>query len=259
MNKPIVSDIAGVINIYKEKGYTSHDAVAVVRRLLNHIKTGHTGTLDPDAEGVLPICVGRATKLADSITASDKSYTCALVLGAVTDTGDTTGKLTARRPDGFARIDAAFEQAVRAAVSGFLGAQTQIPPMYSAIKVNGKKLYELARSGVTIERAPREIFIYDIKTTFAEARDITIDGRVCAGFPVVGLDITCSKGTYIRSLCFDIGESLGCGGCMTDLVRTRSGPFELKDSMRLAELKALVEAGRLDECLISIEKLTETR
>jgi len=250
------SGVSGVINIYKEKGYTSHDVVAVVRGLLNRAKTGHTGTLDPDAEGVLPVCVGRATKLADRIAASDKSYTCALVLGAVTDTYDTSGALTARRPDGFADIDAAFMRTVSETVSGFMGPQEQTPPMYSAIKVGGRKLYELARKGISVERAPRQIDVLDIKITSAGARDIAVGGETCRNFPVIGLEVTCSKGTYIRSLCFDIGERLELGGCMADLVRTRSGAFDVKDSVRLSELKALVAEGRLSERLIPPERLT---
>jgi len=225
--------VSGVINVYKEKGYTSHDVVAIIRKLLGRVKTGHTGTLDPQAEGVLPICVGRATKLAGFLTASDKSYQAELILGMTTDTCDHTGQVLATAP---VNVDMpAIQQAIRF----FEGKYMQMPPMYSAIRIEGKKLYELARAGKTVERKPRPVEISRIDIVDAQAVDAQANHRLL-------MDIDCSKGTYIRSLCVDIGDTLGCGGCMGDLVRTRSGAFCVDTAIRLSELKQAVEAGRSD-------------
>ena len=188
----------GVINVYKEKGYTSHDVVAIVRKTLNIKKVGHTGTLDPDAEGVLPVCIGSATKLADYIMAERKSYRAVIAFGAETTTQDGSGEITQRFEYDF------DESRLIEAVKSFIGEQEQLPPMYSAIKVNGKKLYELAREGKEIERKKRKITIYDIRIV-----DIMPPDRAV-------IDIDCSKGTYIRSLCFDIGRKLGWGAYMAE-------------------------------------------
>ncbi len=230
-------DIIGVINIYKERGYTSHDVVNIVRKALGRIKTGHTGTLDPYAEGVLPICVGKATKLADYISADIKEYKTELTLGITTDTEDITGSVLEEKS-----VDVTNEDIISAILS-FKGEYSQIPPMYSAIKINGKKLYELAREGKQAERRARDITIYDI-------RDIKPLGGGRYEFYVL-----CSKGTYIRSLCRDIGEKLGCGGCMSALTRTRSGSFIIEDSIRLDELKRLLSENRLSDVLIPPEKV----
>ncbi|MCL2420257.1 MAG: tRNA pseudouridine(55) synthase TruB [Defluviitaleaceae bacterium] len=221
--------LSGIINIHKEKDYTSHDVVAIVRRLLGRVKTGHTGTLDPQAEGVLPICIGRATKLASYLTASDKSYRAQLILGMTTDTYDHTGEiLTTTSAD---TIPTDFNT-IQEAVDFFVGGYMQLPPMYSALKIDGKKLYELARTGKTVERKPRPITISNI--TIIE-KDLT-NNRLW-------MDVDCSKGTYIRSLCVDIGEKLGCGGCMGNLIRTKSGAFTLDNAIRLSELEQMIQSG----------------
>lgn len=219
----------GFINIYKEKGYTSHDVVAILRKLTG-TKAGHTGTLDPHAEGVLPVCLGRATKLADYIMGQNKTYVAQVVLGVTTDTGDTTGEVLTRKEVHVSPED--FYKAVKM----FEGEQWQLPPMYSAIKIGGKKLYELARKGKTVERTPRRITVEKI--------------RVLGDFFV---EINCSKGTYIRSLCFDIGESLGCGATMGELTRIRSGNFFLENAVKIGELKEAAQAGRLFEHIIPVE------
>jgi tRNA pseudouridine55 synthase len=230
------NSISGIINIYKEKGFTSHDVVNVVRKTLDRVKTGHTGTLDPDAEGVLPICLGKATKLADYVAASVKQYRAEMTLGITTTTEDTTGEVIERR-----EVSSDYEDIKRAAES-FIGEYHQKPPMYSAIKVNGKKLYELAREGIEIERKTRLIHIYKI-----EDIQLLTDNRV-------SMLVTCSKGTYIRTLCKDIGEKLGCGACMSKLVRTQSGRFTLDNAIRLDELKKIVADGRLGEVLLLPEE-----
>jgi tRNA pseudouridine55 synthase len=228
------SELAGVINIYKEKGFTSHDVVNVVRRLFGRIKTGHTGTLDPDAEGVLPICIGKATKLADYIQADIKQYKAVLRLGLTTTTEDTSGEVLTQ-----SEVTSTDED-VKAAIESFVGEYDQTPPMYSAIKVNGKKLYELARQGIEIERKTRHITIYEI-TDVKKISDTDWEFLVL-----------CSKGTYIRTLCRDIGEKLGCGGAMAELVRTRSGSFYIKDSIKLDVLKELAEQNRQTEAVMPV-------
>lgn len=233
------SNISGIINIYKEKGYTSHDVVNIVRKTLGRIKTGHTGTLDPDAEGVLPVCVGKATKLADYITASVKQYRAQITLGVTTTTEDATGEVLERR-----EVNVTEEQ-LRAAAESFMGEYYQTPPMYSAIKVNGKKLYELAREGKEIERKKRLIHIYAVD-------DIHFIDKTTAQMLV-----TCSKGTYIRTLCKDIGEKLGCGACMSALTRCKSGRFSIENSIRIDDFKALAAEGRLDEVLLGMDKALE--
>ncbi len=227
----------GVINIYKEKGYTSHDVVAIVRRTLNIKKAGHTGTLDPDAEGVLPVCVGQATKLADYIMAEKKSYRAEITFGAETTTQDASGEVTER-------FDFAYdEEKIREAVKGFIGKQMQLPPMYSAIKVNGKKLYELAREGKEVERKTREIEIFDIRIAEFMPPDRAI------------IDVDCSKGTYIRTLCSDIGRSLGWGAYMSALTRTASGAFLIENAIKLDELKNAAEEGRAASLIIPSDRV----
>lgn len=225
----------GVINIYKEKGFTSHDVVAVVRKTINQKKVGHTGTLDPDAEGVLPICLGKGTKLADYIMADKKGYRAEVTLGVTTTTEDSSGEVLEVKPVDF------NEEKIKEAVYSFIGEYEQVPPMYSAIKVNGKKLYELAREGKEIERKSRKIKIYDIKILeFLPHNKIVID-------------VICSKGTYIRTLCSDIGKKLGCGGNMSYLLRTMSGRFNIDTAIKLDELKTIVEKGNIDDILITID------
>ena len=212
--------IHGVINIYKERGYTSHDVVGKLRGILKQKKIGHTGTLDPDAEGVLPVCLGKATKLCDLLTDKEKTYRAVLLLGKNTDTQDVSGTVLSEQP---VTVD---EETVRGAVMSFVGAYDQIPPMYSALKVNGQKLCDLARAGKEVERKPRRVTIREIRVEQVE-------------LPRVTMEVTCSKGTYIRTLCQDIGEKLGCGGCMESLLRTRVDRFCLEEAIKLGEVEAL--------------------
>lgn len=224
----------GILNVYKEQGYTSHDVVAKLRGILKQKKIGHTGTLDPAAEGVLPVCLGKATKVCELLTDKDKTYQAVLHLGVVTDTQDMTGEILEQK-------DAAVSEAeVREAILGFVGEYAQVPPMYSALKVNGKKLCDLAREGKNVERKARKIKILEI----------TIDQ---IALPFVTMTVTCSKGTYIRTLCHDIGEKLGCGGCMESLLRTRVSSFTLKDSLKLPEIEKLQESGKIEQILMPVD------
>ena len=227
----------GIFNVYKEKGYTSHDVVARLRGIAGQKKVGHTGTLDPDAEGVLPVCLGKATKVCDVLTDKSKTYQAVLLLGRRTDTQDISGAcLEERDTSGLAK------ETVRRAVESFLGDYMQTPPMYSALKVDGKKLYELAREGKTVERKARKVQIHRI-----EIRKMDL--------PRVWIEVECSKGTYIRTLCDDIGELLGVGGCMEGLLRTRVGHFRIEDSVRLSELERYREEGTLEEHLIPVDSV----
>ena len=226
----------GIFNIYKEKGFTSHDVVAIVRRTIHMKKVGHTGTLDPDAEGVLPVCVGKATKLSDVIMDGRKSYRAMLRLGITTTTEDASGEVLETKAVVF------DEEKIRAAVTAFIGRLEQVPPMYSAVKVNGKKLYELAREGKEIARKARTIEVYDIRI-----RRFLPPDRV-------EMDIDCSKGTYIRTLCADIGKALGCGGHMAELLRTATGSFSLENAIKLDDLKALAEQERAEEALLTMQE-----
>lgn len=231
--------INGILNIYKEKGYTSHDVVAKLRKITGQKKIGHTGTLDPDAEGVLPVCLGRATKVCDMLTERDKTYETVLLLGKITDTQDISGTVLEERDAG-----SVTEEQVKECIRGFEGEYDQIPPMYSALKINGRKLYELAREGKTVERKSRRVTIHGIR--ILEIR-----------LPRIRMEVSCSKGTYIRTLCQDIGERLGTGGCMESLVRTRSGRFGLNESHRLDEVEAFAGRDRLSEILIPLDTVFE--
>lgn len=230
--------IHGIINVYKEKGFTSHDVVAKLRGIFKQKKIGHTGTLDPDAEGVLPVCLGKGTKVCDLLTDKDKTYRAKLRLGISTDTQDMTGTVLKEQ-----EVTVSEEQ-VRREIEGFIGDYDQIPPMYSALKVNGRKLYELARAGVEVERKPRRVHIISVNI-------------IEISLPVVTMEVTCSKGTYIRTLCQDIGDRLGCGGCMEELLRTQVGIFDLEDSLRLAEIQKLTEEGRVDSVIRRVDSLFE--
>lgn len=228
--------INGIINIYKERGYTSHDVVAKLRGILGQKKIGHTGTLDPEAQGVLPVCLGKATKVCDLLTDKTKTYRAVLLLGVTTDTQDTTGTVLKSR-----QADCTQEQ-VRAVIDRFVGTQEQLPPMYSALKVGGKRLYELARQGIEVERKPRIITIEEIRI-----EELAL--------PEVTMTVTCSKGTYIRTLCHDIGEALGCGGCMKDLLRTQVGPFGLEKSVTLDEVVRHRDEGTLAELIADTDSV----
>ena len=220
--------VNGILNVYKEKGYTSHDVVAKLRGIVGQKKIGHTGTLDPDAEGVLPVCLGRATKVCDMLTEKDKTYEAVLLLGKETDTQDISGTVLR-----VGETEGLTQEQVKDCVMSFVGEYDQIPPMYSALKVNGKKLYELAREGKTIERKSRKVEIKEIRI-------------LEMALPRVRMEVSCSKGTYIRTLCQDIGENLGCGGCMESLLRTRVERFSLEDAIKLGEVEALKAEKGLD-------------
>lgn len=225
----------GIMNVYKEAGYTSHDVVARLRGICKMKKIGHTGTLDPEAVGVLPVCLGSGTKLCGLLTDWDKEYIAVLYLGMVTETQDMTGRVLKRcTPE---QTEALEETAVRAAVLGFLGEYEQIPPMYSALKVNGRKLYELAREGKEIERKPRKVWIKEI-----EILELNL--------PRVRMRVVCSKGTYIRTLCHDIGEKLGCGGVMESLVRSRVGMFGIDNALTLRQIEELRERDEISSVII---------
>lgn len=224
----------GIVNIYKPLGITSHDVVYKVRKILEIKKVGHTGTLDPEACGVLPVCVGKGTKLAGFITDANKAYKAVIRLGLTTDTQDATGRVLTETKHNVSYDE--FENAVKSLV----GEIYQLPPMYSAIKINGKKLYELARKGIEAEREPRKITVYDIKISEFEKDTAT-------------LEIKCSKGTYIRTICHDIGQILGCGAIMQSLERTASGRFKAEDSVTIEEFakapeKYIVPAEQLLHC-----------
>ncbi len=230
----------GVINVYKEKGFTSHDVVAKLRGILKQKKIGHTGTLDPDAEGVLPVCLGKGTRLCDVLTDRTKSYRAVLLLGLETDTQDGGGQVLARC--GQEELAALDEERVREAVMSFAGPYDQIPPMYSALKVNGQKLCDLARAGKTVERKARPVEIFSIKIEKAELPRLTIA-------------VECSKGTYIRTLCHDIGRKLGVGGCMEALLRTRSGSFTLDTALTLSRIEELRDEGALEKYIVPVEEM----
>jgi len=224
----------GIIIVKKEKGFTSFDVVAKLRGICKQKKIGHTGTLDPDATGVLPVCLGCATKLCDMLTDTKKVYRATLLLGIETDTQDTSGKVLSEQEV------TASEEEVKEAIVSFVGEQLQIPPMYSALKVNGKKLCDLAREGKEVERKPRPIMIYDI----------TIDS---VKLPEVVMTVSCSKGTYIRTLCHDIGQKLGCGGAMKELVRLQTSGFCYEDSKTLDEIEDIVKNGNVSEILKPVD------
>lgn len=225
----------GIINVYKEKGFTSHDVVAKLRGICKMKKIGHTGTLDPEAVGVLPVCLGSGTKLCDMLTDWDKEYIAVMRLGVVTDTQDMSGQVLSQC--GVDSIEALSKERVRDVIMSFAGAYNQIPPMYSALKVDGKKLYELARAGIEIERKPRTVQI----------REIEIEG---IDLPLVKMRVVCSKGTYIRTLCHDIGAKLKCGGAMETLTRSRVGIFGIEDALTLEELERLRDENRISDVIV---------
>lgn len=230
--------INGVINVYKEAGFTSHDVVAKLRGILKQKKIGHTGTLDPDATGVLPVCLGTATKLCDMLTDKNKTYEAVMLLGKQTDTQDISGEVI---NEAAVTVD---EEAVREAVMSFVGEYDQVPPMYSALKVNGKKLYELAREGVTVERKARKVQILSV-----DIKSVDMDNNT------VTMEVECSKGTYIRTLCEDIGNKLGCYGCMKALKRIRVSSFGISDAKTLDEIANINSSGKLDDILVRVDSV----
>ena len=227
--------MTGILNLDKPAGWTSHDAVAKLRRILGERRIGHGGTLDPMATGVLPVFVGRATRAVEFLEAADKEYEAGLRLGIVTDTQDTTGQILEERPVSIS------EEELRSAILGLRGERDQLPPMYSAVKVGGKALYAYARAGKTVER---------------KSRHITIDSSEPLGWAgeEYRFRIVCSKGTYIRTLCHDLGETLGCGGAMSSLRRLRAGPFRLEEAV---SLETVLERG--EACLLPQDSLFRDR
>ncbi len=216
----------GILIVDKPEGWTSQDVVSKLRGVLHEKRVGHGGTLDPMATGVLPVFVGRATRAVEFFEHAEKAYETTLLLGTTTDTQDTTGTILETRPV------TADEAAVRALLPRFTGVQQQLPPMYSAVKIGGKKLYELAREGKEIERKPREINVFSVELLHFENNSAR-------------LRIHCSKGTYIRTLCHDIGQALGCGGCMAALRRVQAGAYRLADAVTLDEILAHPEPQTL--------------
>lgn len=232
--------INGVINVYKEPGFTSHDVVAKLRGILKQKKIGHMGTLDPNAVGVLPVCLGKATKLCDILSEKDKTYNATLLLGLDTDTQDTSGEVISKADtDSIMELsdDKVFET-----IKSYIGDYDQIPPMFSAIKIGGEKLYNLARRGEVIERPARHCRIIDITVTKME-------------LPRVDLHVTCSKGTYIRTLCHDIGKDLGVGGCMEKLVRTKVERFSVEDSITLKQIEEFRDNNTLEDYITPVDEM----
>ena len=250
----------GILNLYKEKDYTSFDAVAKLRGILHQKKIGHTGTLDPLAEGVLVMLLGSATRLSEILTSDHKEYDAEMMLGCSSDTDDITGNViktgdpSGKSSDALGSMPESTDQdkfmkksgfvpdeaAIRSAVMSFVGTYMQVPPMYAAIKVDGKKLYEYAREGKTVERTPRRVDIHEIRIT-------DID------YPYVRFYVKCSKGTYIRSLCRDIGEKLGIGALMSGLTRREAGEFRIENSLKLSQVEELVKSGGLEAVIKPVD------
>lgn len=227
----------GVINIYKNTGMTSFDVVAMVRRVAKMKKVGHTGTLDPAASGVLPVCLGKATKIIDYIMENKKVYRVNLKLGMVTDTYDLEGEVLREKDASHITNDEILN-----CINSFVGTIDQVPPMYSALKQNGVRLYELARQGIEVHREARKVTIYFIENIKIESNDN------------IQMDVCCSKGTYIRSLCYDIGEKLNVGATMTALERIQNGPFTKEEAINIEDLTEEL----LEKHIISIEKALDS-
>ena len=228
--------VNGIVIVDKEPGFTSHDVVAKMRGIFGQRKIGHTGTLDPEATGVLPVCLGSATKVCDMLADRDKEYVAELLLGVETDTQDLTGKVAAQR-----KVEVS-ERQVRDVCGSFVGAYEQVPPMYSALKVNGKKLCDLARQGKEVERKARTVTVCQLEILSCE-------------LPVVRMRVACSKGTYIRTLCADIGAALGCGGAMKSLRRTRAGGFSLAEALPLSRIQEKKDSGGLLELVRPVDSV----
>ena len=231
------NELCGVILVNKHKGVTSHDIVFKIRKLYGTKKVGHTGTLDPLATGVLPVLIGRGAKAAEYLLSENKGYSAKIQLGITTDTEDITGKILSKS-DTFPTKEEFFE-----AVNHFIGEIDQVPPMYSALKVDGKKLVDLAREGITIERQSRKITVYSIKAECVSEEE-----------GIYTLDVDCSKGTYIRTLCADIGAYLGCGAVMSELNRTKSGTFTLNNAHTIAQIEEMTMEERAN-LVVPIEEL----
>jgi tRNA pseudouridine55 synthase len=226
----------GIIPVWKPKGLTSHDVVSRIRRLAGQKRVGHTGTLDPEVEGVLPICLGQATRLVEYIQDLPKRYQGTMTVGIATDTEDQTGKIVEQVDD----IPKTFP--LDDVAQAFQGEMEQVPPMYSAVKIKGERLYELARKGLVTERPSRRVTIYQLDIQQVESD----------AYPILAFDVTCSKGTYVRTLCVDIGKSLGYPAHMSKLIRVQSGPFQTADCYTLEELGLAKEEGTFAQTLVAM-------
>lgn len=233
-----MNDYCGIIILNKPVGISSHKCVGIARKALDMKKVGHTGTLDPEASGVLPILAGPATRASDFLTTEDKKYRATILLGTKTDTLDMAGEILEENPVNVT------EEEIRRTVSTFVGDIQQIPPMYSAIQVNGQRLYHLARQGVEVERKPRDITVFSINI-----EEIAL--------PYIKINVHCSKGTYIRTLASDIGDALGCGGCISELQRTASGVFTLENAITPERLLELSEKGEVEKAILPLDSFFE--
>ncbi|MCR5213185.1 MAG: tRNA pseudouridine(55) synthase TruB [Eubacterium sp.] len=237
----------GIVNVYKESGYTSHDVVAKLRGIYGQKKVGHTGTLDPMAEGVLIVLLGQATKLSDLILSSNKEYVATVRLGITSDTDDITGKIITSYESSSqisSKLNNITREDIESVLNSFLGSSMQIPPMYSAIKVNGKKLYEYARAGIEVKRDPRPVNIYSLELLDINMSEYEFKFRV-----------SCSKGTYIRALIRDIGQLLGTGAVMSGLLRDEVNGIKAENAFKLNQLQSLKEEGRLLDAVSSIDTI----
>ncbi|PZD93367.1 tRNA pseudouridine(55) synthase TruB [Paenibacillus sambharensis] len=230
----------GILAVWKPAGWTSHDVVAKVRRLVKMKRIGHTGTLDPQVTGVLPLALGRSTRVVEYLQELPKAYEAVLQLGIATDTEDMTGTVTERLD----HVDVT-EEHVRQVVAGFIGEIEQVPPMYSAVRVGGKRLYELAREGQTVERKSRKVTIHEISL---------LDMDLQQQLPKIRFAVSCSKGTYIRTLCVDIGKKLGVPASMDSLVRTMSAGFTQEECLTLEQIEAMMASGELSSRLIPSDR-----
>jgi len=231
----------GILNIHKTTGMTSHDVVARVRKLLKQKRVGHAGTLDPAASGVLPICVGLGTRVAEYLSESGKAYRAEITFGTITDTYDSEGTVI-RTSD----ASSLTREQIESLLPSFLGEQMQMPPRYSAIKIQGRPAYSLARAGEEIVLQPRPIHLYSLEL-------LDWNAQLVPAHPRLTLAIDCSKGTYIRSLAYDLGERTGYGAMLTALIRTRSGPFSLEKSITLDQLAAAIDQGTASEQLFPVD------
>jgi len=231
-----VADLSGVVVVDKPSGPTSFDVVRRVKGLFKTRRCGHTGTLDPTATGVLPICIGDATKVASFVSEGEKEYDAVVRFGEITDTQDAAGRMLETRP-----LGDLSEERVRKELEGFVGLVEQTPPMYSARKVDGKRLYELARAGEEVERESRQVHIDEARLTFFRPPD-------------AGIFVRCSKGTYLRTLAHDLGQRVGCGAHLRSLKRVRVGPFGLEDSVGLDTLMAAAKEKQLEKYLLPISR-----
>lgn len=235
-----MSELTGVLAVFKPAGFTSHDVVAKARRILGMKRIGHTGTLDPQVTGVLPLCLGRATRVVEYIQELPKEYVATLRLGLSSDTEDMTGTIT----ESVEEVQVT-EAEVLVVLESFKGVISQVPPMYSAVKVDGKRLYELAREGKTVERKSREVEIYEI-----EMKDMVWNGN----YPDITFRVLCSKGTYIRTLCVDIGRALGLPGVMVELTRTMSAGISASHCLTLEQIAEHKDNGTLQQHLIAADE-----